>query len=490
MIALNVDTGLLDTAHKELQRLLDGRPLVTAERFTTALRTSYTGPAGIEALRPALAIGCYPAWAPALPGAVVAAEDRTRTRSVAERHGRLPRIRHDVPPHLIALNRPPVISAWYATGRLRELAAPDGTVAAIDGELRDKVEAKPVFDQLLRAAEVPAAVRIPCVHVDHLPELGELQRAVGTATVVVQAGVTSGGRGTVFVAGQDDMSRAARLLGPFRVAAFVDGWSSNTTVLSVPDEHGGVRTYVDRPSHKSVGVAALGIGPAKSAGNDWSRPWPAAAAALIVESAQRIAAWAWRRYGMAGLFGLDAILTPDGRLFLNEINWRNQGTTEVSAVNQQLRGLPPFIAAHLTVMLGGRVDWLGNADDFNTDTLTRATQAGGPFYVKARLCHPAPASIAPGYGSGVYRLGPDDRLHRLRVGAHPADADTDRHEVLMANLPGPDIVCHPGAEIATIEGVTSGQPRPFDGPDSASALTRRVHTALHELFHPRQPEDF
>jgi hypothetical protein len=484
-----MDAGLLDAADKELQQALDGRPLVSVERFTAALRTGYTGPAAIEALRPALSVGCYPAWAPAMPGAVVAAEDRTRVRSVAERHGWISRVRHDVPRHLVALDRPPVVTAWYATGRLRDLAGPGGTVAAVDGGLRDEVEAKPVFDELLRAAGAPAVVRIPCIHVDRLPELGELRRRVGTATVVVQAGVTSGGRGTVFVADEGDMPRAAQLLGPFRVAAFVDGWSSNTTVLSAPDEHGGVRVYADRPSHKSVGVSGLGIGPAKSAGNDWSRPWPAEAVALIVESAERIASWAWRRYGMAGLFGLDAILTPDGRVFLNEINWRNQGTTEVSAVNQQLRGLPPFIAAHLVVMLGQRVTWLGDPHEFNSETIARATWAGGPFYVKVRLCHPGPASIAPGYEPGVYRLGPDDRLHRVRAGAHPADADTDRHEVLLANLPGPGIVCHPGAEIATIEGVTGGQLRPFDGPDSASAFTHRVHTALHGLFRPRHEED-
>ena len=108
----------------------------------------------IEALHPALAVGCYPAWAPALPAAVVAAEHRTRIRSVAERHGWLPRIRHDIPAHLVALDRPPVIGAWYATSRLRELATPGGTVAAIDGELRDKVEeADP--DRQLTTWEMP-----------------------------------------------------------------------------------------------------------------------------------------------------------------------------------------------------------------------------------------------------------------------------------------------------------------------------------------------
>ncbi|MFF8381641.1 hypothetical protein ACF07V_36735 [Streptomyces sp. NPDC015661] len=64
-------------------------------------------------------------------------------------------------------------------------------------------------------------------------------------------------------------------------------------------------------------------------------------------------------------------------MLFNEINCRNQGTTEVSAVNQQLRGLPPFLAALLTVLLGGRPDWLPDADGFNQATI-RAAARGGP----------------------------------------------------------------------------------------------------------------
>lgn len=137
-------------------------------------------------------------------------------------------------------------------------------------------------------------------------------------------------------------------------------------------------------------------------------------------------------------------------------------------------------------MLGGRPTWLGSADDFNHDTIAHASQAGGPFYVKARLCHDGPARITPGHPPGVYRLSHDDRLRWVRPGAHPADADTDNGEVLLANLPGPDIVCHPGAEIATVEGITSGANQPFDGPARASTFITRVHTALHHLFRHRR----
>ncbi|MFE6866578.1 hypothetical protein ACFVFS_08470 [Kitasatospora sp. NPDC057692] len=100
----------------------------------------------------------------------------------------------------------------------------------------------------------------------------------------------------------------------------------------------------------------------------------------------RIAGWAWDKHRLKGLFGLDALLTADGEVYLNEINCRNQGTTEVSAVNQQLRGLPPFWIAHLTAMLDHSVSWLPNPDDFNAATVDLAAgPAPGPYCLTGQI---------------------------------------------------------------------------------------------------------
>ncbi|MFC4117674.1 hypothetical protein [Nonomuraea zeae] len=493
MTMAKMESGLAEEARAELLAALAGRPLVGVERYSTALRTAYTGPAPFDVLRPALGLGCYSAWEPAMPGRVVAAEERTRVRSVAERHGWLRRVRHDAARHLVKLDRPPVVCTWYANARMHELAGPGGTVAAIDGEVRATIEAKHLFDDLLRAAGVPAVARIRCLHAERLPALSELRRAVGTERVVVQAGGTAGGaaggaaggRSTVIVADEGDMGRAVRLLGPYRVAAYVDGWPAAITVLSVPDRSGGgVRVYIDRPAHTSTGVPELGVGELRSAGNDWSRPWPAPAAALLVECAERIAVWAWRRYGVAGLFNLGALLTASERLYLCAIKWRHHESTEVSGVNQLSMGLPPFVLAHLAVMLGGRASWLGDPQEFNHRTLLRSTEPGGPFYAKIRLRRESPVRVAAGRGSGIYQLDHLGRLRWVRRGAHPLDARVDHGEFLLANLPDPDVVCHPGSDIATFEGVTGGGMSPFHGPGSASPFTRRVVEAVQQLFLP------
>ncbi|MEY9873312.1 hypothetical protein ABH931_002794 [Streptacidiphilus sp. MAP12-33] len=474
---------LREAAAARLTQALAGRPLVLAERFTTAMRTCYTGPDAIEAARPALSVGCYTPWEPAQPVAALVAETRTGVRGPEQRRSWSADMDRSAQRVLAALATP-VIAAWYATDQLRAWAGPGGTLAAIDGGLRARIEDKAFFGQLLTDAQVPASLHIPAIRCHRLPDLKHLQRRLCSGRLVVQAGADSGGRGTFFVTTTDDLARAAAAMsGPYRVSRFVDGWSSNTTVLSVPNRHGSVDVYVDRPSHKAVGVPQAGIGPGKSAGNTWSMPWPHKAAARLVDAAVRIAEWAWTTHRMCGLFGLDAILTGAGRVHLNEINCRNQGTTEVSAVNQQLRGLPPFLIAHLTTLLDGTVDWLPDPDTFNAATITVSARGGpGPFYLKLRNRHPHPVTVdLP--GPGLYRITAG-RLERLHAAAHPAEARAERNEVLLANLPTPGTVCLPDAELGTAEGLAHHTGGPFAGPHHLSAYGTRILRALDQHLTP------
>jgi hypothetical protein len=473
----------------EVADALAGRPLVSFERFTTAYRTCYTGPWPVPVMRPALAIGCYPPWNPAKPAQVVAAEDTIGVRSRERRHRWPAATRPAALAALATLGAPPVVTGWYASPALRDLAS-GGVTAAVSTATRNTIEDKARLDDILEAAGVPSAVRIPAITVHGtLPSLHTLRRKLGVRDLVVQAGVTSGGRGTFIIGSERDLKAAARRRGPYRVAAFIDGWSSNITVLSVPDQRGGVRVYADRPSHKATGITEVGIGTAKSAGNDWSRPWPAQAAATLIEAAVRVGEWAWAEHRMAGLFGLDAILTGDGHVMVNEINCRNQGTTEVSGVNQQLRGLPPLVAAHLLVMLGRQPGWLGDCAEFNQASIDAAIQPGpGPFYAKIRLTGASPARLDPGFpGPGIYQLDHGSRLQYVRAGAHPAQADTLRGEVLIANTPATNITCYPGAEIATLEGLAVNGTGPFASPNSLAPEMRRFVTAYRDLFRTQPP---
>lgn len=469
------------TAHHELTCALAGRPLVDFDRHATGGRVAYAAPAPVHAARPALSLGCYAPWNPATPVDAITAEDGTGVRPTGERkHTWWPAIADRAAARISGYNRPPVIAGWYAVPYLCELTGPGGTVAGLPADVRDRIEDKSALGRILHSAHVPPGMIIRArTYRDRLPSLTDMRAAVGTRRIVIQSAHDAGGRGTIFVDNERDMPRAASLPGPWRVSAFVEGWSSNTTVLSVPDGRGGVRVYVDRPSHKAIGVTAVGIGPAKSAGNDWSKPWPTDGVSAVIEAASRIGQWAWQSHRLTGLWGIDTIWTPDGPV-INEINARKQGTTEVSGVNQQLAGYPPLVVAHLTAMLGHPVTWLTAPEEFNTATLAAApADTPAPYYLKvrARHAHTTPDDFP---GSGIYRLE-GERLTWERPGAHPTEADSDTGRVLIANAPAAGTTCPPGAEIGTVEGITTGPASPFAGPAELSPHGRTLLAAFDRL---------
>jgi hypothetical protein len=390
----------------------------------------------------------------------------------------------DLHPKIVAVCRdlpgPPLFAAWYSQPVLKRLAVTVGAgLLTISAPMRAALEDKTRLDDLLTAARVSPRLRIPAVNAAVAPSFDEVTRRLGNR-LVVQPAFTSGGRDTVFVDGRADYKTAVGGDGPWRIAQFITGFSSNATALTVPTA-GGCDVYVDLPSHKPVGVAEQGITPAKGAGNDWSQSWPAAMLRELVDGIVCLGEYLYASHGLVGLWGVDTIWSDD-RAFINEINIRNQGTTELSGVNQVLRDLPPLLVAHLTLLARGPVTWLPSAKEFNGETVDRGAAGGrAPYYIKLRNVHPHSVTPRPGWrGSGVYRLDTARSLVWLREGAHPTDADLDRCEILLANAPAVGVVCAPGAELGTVEGITS---KPiFDGPASLSPLGRVLHRAATACF--------
>lgn len=241
--------------------------------------------------------------------------------------------------------------------------------------------------------------------------------------------------------------------------------------------------YVDAPSLKGIAVADLGIGLAKSAGNDWSKPWPADQLTRLISGIEQFARWAYRVHRLTGLWGVDVIWSPDGPA-INEINCRLQGTTETASAVQRLRDHVPLVLAHLALQLGRSPTWLPTAETFNSRTIDwTATRRKAPFYVKLRATRSSTGT--PRFpGSGVYHLGRHNELAWLRPGATPLDADFDQGEVLLANVAPPGTLCTPGAELATAEGVTS---QPVFTPDSTglspamTAMIITIRTAINRF---------
>lgn len=486
---------LAEEADEQVRDLRRGRPLIVVDRNTSVGRSSYTGPAPVTSARPTLAVGCYASWDPARPLYTLAAEHHT-SAAPGQRPGEdkmsrwWPLVLEQAVEHIARDPHPPIIKGWFINQYHHSLL---GSPAAFTGKtligmpagVRYAVENKIALESVLDGAGVATQLRVPArTYRGRLPSLERMRRDVGSHRLVIQTAHGAGGLGTVFVEREEDLSQVPTQgpwAGTWRVSRFLPGWSSNTTVLSVPDGNGGVNVYVDRPSHSAVGLPELGVGSAKSAGNDWSWNFPREGVSALVEAAVRIGRWAWNEHRMSGLWGIDAIWTPDGVPHINEINARSQSCTEHADVSHQLLGYPSLSVAHLVAGLGGNPAWLPSPEEFNTAAVRAVSTPGSwaPYYLKVRALGPVRVrSDFP--GPGVYRLTDDKTLIQEEAGAHPALANSDAGRVLLANTPLPGALCLPGAELAVVEGVTTGSTSPFAEP---SQLSVRGRDLLHAINH-------
>jgi D-alanine-D-alanine ligase-like ATP-grasp enzyme len=472
-------------ANASLLETLDSWSLVQVDRFTSSGRNYLGEEATLWALRPALTLGCYEPWREAtVAQKTLALETRLHVRGTHSKHAYLEQLGEDARAALAALPHPPLVAAWYETSEIRSLVdGLGGKLLTAKREVREIVEDKSRLNELLASAGIEAGLQIASIRVEgRAPAFNELANRLGLP-LVVQVN-SSGGRGTLFVSNEQDFTDALALGRPLRISEFVPGFSSNTTVLTIANGK-GCQVYVDQPSHKAMHVREVGIGNAKGAGNDWSIPFEYEGVNALVESAVRLGEYLFETYGLVGLWGIDTIWNGN-QVVINEINCRNQGTTEVSGINQILRGVPPFVVSHLALHAGTPVSWLPNPDQYNAQTIQGASHPSGlrPFYLKIRNRMNLPVVTSPDLpSSGVYRLEATEQLKWLHPAGCTYEANFDENEVLVANLPGAATLCLPGAELCTLEGLTTNRSI-FDGPYSLSPYGEMLTRAIYKHFIP------
>lgn len=107
---------------------------------------------------------------------------------------------------------------------------------------------------------------------------------------------------------------------PFRIARFYPGFSSNSTILTLPTLT-GCEVFVDNPSHKAVHVKKLGIVSGKGAGNDWSPKFTRSETESFIRACQAVGKMAYEQFGLVGMWGIEGIWN-NGEFVVNEINCR------------------------------------------------------------------------------------------------------------------------------------------------------------------------
>lgn len=486
-MVVNVLGKKIEEAQELLSRALSHSTLVCFDRFGSAGRNIFSGAYPIQIFRPDLTVSYYAPWKSCQPKVSLTCESKTHRRDAQLKHHYVQFLWTEIEKVFETFDRPPAIAAWYQTPELKELTKRfGGKILAIPEPTRQILEDKSRLNSLLKNAGVDPSFLIESISIESGTSLPSYHEMVSRFELpfVVQCN-SSGGRGTIFVFQPSDYEKAARLLGPRRISRFISGFSANTTVLTAPSHKDRCRVYVDLPSHKAIHIPEVGIGETKGAGNDWTIPFRKVELAGIIDAAVKIGEYAYRTYGLVGLWGFDSIWSDKG-LVINEINCRNQGTTEVSSINQLLGDFLPLLAAHYTILLGEEVIWLCSPDEFNDKTLNRASQPLkiSPFYLKIRNREKFPLKNDLNFsGSGIYRFTNSQKLEWLREDCHTLSANFDQGEVLIANAPLSDTICMPGAELCTLEGVAQNHSI-FSSPHTLSETAKKLVNAVFCQFVP------
>ena len=476
--------NLMEATARSLEQALAGKVLVQFDRFGQAMRNAYTLPS-FQTLVPDLVVCHYDAWE---SGKAQIPQIYSRERQQKERTKQSGTF-YDVPFEAEIANfltndqRVPIFKVWFSTEARQKLAQEHGAIIlAIPPETREFIEGKTNLLPILAGAETDQRIRLSSVSfadIESVPDYEDCQALYGE--VFVMQGRSIGGDGTKIIRTKEEFVAAReKLTGAIKVTEFFAGYSSNTTVVTVPDGVGGCRVFVDIPSHKPTGIAEVGVHETLGAGNDWSQPFPAEHLQQFVQAVEQIGQYLYQEKGLIGIWGVDSIWSDDG-VKINEINCRLQGTTEASTVNQILRRFPPFVALHVLSFLGGDTSFLPSQSTFNQETVQLATyEHRAPYYIKIKAKYDYPVRLKDTNTlSGKYRLV-DDELEFAAAALSDNDAFLADNEVIIADLPLAESICHPGSELCTITGTTDQ--KIFKDSRHLSDVSERLVEAIYRKF--------
>ena len=91
--------------------------------------------------------------------------------------------------------------------------------------------------------------------------------------------------------------------------------------------------------------------------------------------------------GRVGMCGLDLIITKEGKVYINELNDRQQGPTESASLNNEANGLPgihreSFIMNFADLKSPEVVDYLKQMNESSKEIYYASTKIPSPFYIK------------------------------------------------------------------------------------------------------------
>lgn len=254
-----------------------------------------------------------------------------------------------------------------------------------------------------------------------------------------------GGYSTIIVNNFDDFCKSTKLdSGYLKVAKFIEGCNSNVSLCIgnmlpnktlmgafkgelLPDESRysvktlkelyfrGLQNGLNRNNTffmvqpgtlKVVGDKHLTASPTNGVGNQLNFNFPQNTLEEIYGIGKKLASF-MAICGKVGLSGIDLIITKSGRIYINEINDRQQGPTETASLNNEINGLPSLQRTAFILNYGNLTDartqeYFRDIKENAERTYFAATKIPSQFYVK--LMGKQPCVSAVNLQNGVYSL--------------------------------------------------------------------------------------
>ncbi len=222
--------------------------------------------------------------------------------------------------------------------------------------------------------------------------------------------VSAGGGGTRKVVNEQDYSRLqidwqkadSQPLEIKISKEIVDNYPANGTACIIPSETepDGCVVLVDPLSKKPVDSKSnAGIG------NDWGHSFSPDVLEQYKKIVTALGRYLYKEHGVIGMFGPDC-LVAGGKLYVNEVNPRHQGTTSYQTLNAFLNGRVPIEYMDLLLKADPKsassiIEAIGgDADGYNAKALSEK----GCYYLKLMNKLPAQPFTVKEEFNGAYKL--------------------------------------------------------------------------------------
>lgn len=312
-------------------------------------------------------------------------------------------------------------------------------VATVEQNLRSYFEEKGNLIKILDTAGL-SAYKIPTRHVSNETPIDELISVYETikneeGRVVVQdccsENGNAGGKGTLFIDSCEEfVKNIISNKGKRKVARFINGYESNLSFFAGntkadekllgakkmnmtpqmnafnPDtldkllvqaaqagiNDGNILTVVGRGTLKAVGDEHLTSGESNGVGNDVGYVYPDNIRQQISEIGKKLSRL-MALCGKVGIAGADLIIDKNGKIWINEINDRQQGPTAQMSKDAEANGIPSLLKISLLSSYADfkdpKVSKVFNDLRQNSEDIHEAYATNpGEFYIKVNSTHP------------------------------------------------------------------------------------------------------